>query len=401
MQQRNKGKAVKVVWINDEANFTGGAETYIYQSAQELSKRYNIENILLYSAKSRIDYKYSKVFSFATVIADLKQQLKLLKPDIIYVHQVNNIEIIKGLLNIEIPVVGFIHDHKYFCLREHKYTTIGNKTCTKAVGVDCYSCLGFINKKSSFPYISINSVSNVRAIQDLLKKFDHMVVASDYMKEHLLLHEFEEKKISKITLFSEPKNNLEYKNIIPKEKRFLFVGQLVRGKGVDTLLNAFSKLQSKEALLDICGDGKQRAELEEKAKSLGISDRIKFHGKVTADALSHHYSEAYAVIVPSRAPETFNLVGVEAMKHAKTVIAANVGGVKEWLKDGENGFSFPSNDDDALAIILNLAIENPKIIKKMGEAGLDAYNKKFTSEKHCSKIYDLFETLLEKEAYAV
>jgi len=391
---------MKVVWINDEATFTGGAETYIYQSAQELAKRYDVENILLYSAESRIDHEYAKVFSFATVIADLKQQLKLLEPDIIYVHQVNNMEIIKELLEIEIPVVSFVHDHKHFCLREHKYTTIGNQTCTKAVGVECYGCLGFLNKKSSFPYISINSVSNVRAIQNLLKKFDHMVVASDYMKEHLLLHEFEEKKISKITLFSKPANNLEFKNIIPNEKRFLFVGQLVRGKGVDTLLNAFAKLQSKEALLDICGDGKQREELEEKAKSLGIASRIKFHGKVTSDELSGYYSTAYAVIVPSRAPETFNLVGVEAMKHAKAVIATDVGGIKEWLKDGKNGFSFPSNDDNKLASILDSAIENPKMIKKMGEIGLYDYNKKFTSEKHCSKIYNLFETLLTKDAYA-
>ena len=391
---------MRIVWINDKAEFTGGAETYIYQSVQELSKRESVENIFLYSAESRIDHAYSKVFSFATVLADLKQQLELLKPDIIYVHQVSNIETIKGLLETDTPVVGFIHDHKHFCLREHKYTTIGSQTCTKVVGAECYSCLGFINKKSSFPYISINSVSNVRAIQDLLKQFDHMVVASDYMKEHLLLHAFDEDKISKITLFSKPADHLEFKYFLPEEKRFLFVGQLVRGKGVDTLLNAFSKLQSEASMLDICGDGKQREELEEKAKSLGISSRVKFHGKVTPDALSHYYSNAYAVIIPSRAPETFNLVGVEAMKHAKAVIATNVGGIKEWLKDGENGLSFPSNDDNKLASILDLSVKNPKMIKKMGETGLNDYHKKFTSQIHCNKIYNLFKTLLRKDTYA-
>ena len=119
---------------------------------------------------------------------------------------------------------------------------------------------------------------------------------------------------------------------------FLFVGQLVRGKGVDTLLNAFAKLQSKESLLDICGDGKQREELEEKSKGLGISSRIKFHGKVTADELSHYYDNAYAVVIPSRAPETFNLVGVEAMKHAKAVIATDVGGIKDLLLVVEREF---------------------------------------------------------------
>lgn len=391
---------MKVLWINDEANFTGGAETYIYQAAQELTHIYNIENILLYSAESHIDYEYSKVFSFATVVADLKQQLNLLKPDVIYVHQVKDIEIIKALLNQEIPVVGFVHDHKHFCLREHKYTTIGNKTCTKEVGASCYSCLGFINKKSIFPFLTINSVSNVKSIQNLLKKFNHIVVASDYMKEHLLLHGFKEQMITKIVLFSKSINNLEYQNILPEEKRFLFIGQLVRGKGVDTLLNAFAKLQNKETFLDICGDGKQRKELEKIAKSLGITSRVKFHGKVTKNELSHYYTNAYAVVIPSRAPETFNLVGVEAMKHSKAVIATDVGGIKEWLKDRITGFSFPSNDDDNLASILELAINNPKMIKKMGEYGLKDYNNHFRSEKHCMKLYSLFKTLIAKDIYA-
>jgi len=390
---------MRIVWINDKAEFTGGAETYIYQSVQELNKRDNVENILLYSVNSRIDYEYFKVFSFATVLADLKQQLEHIRPDIIYVHQVSDIETIKGLLEIDTPVVGFIHDHKYFCLREHKYTTIGNKTCTKAVGVDCYGCLGFINKKNSFPYITINSVSNIKSIQNLIKRFEHMVVGSEYMKAHLLLHDFEEGKVSKIRLFSEQKNDLENKNINKKEKRFLFVGQLVRGKGLDTLLTAFSKIKNKECKLDICGDGKQRKELEEKAKSIGISSRIKFHGKVNANELSRYYDNAYAVIIPSRAPETFNLVGVEAMKHARVVIATNVGGVKEWLKDRGNGFSFPSNDDDKLALIMDYTIKNPNIIKQMGENGLKDYKKNFRSKIHCDKIYDLFETILRKDTY--
>ncbi|WP_294965504.1 glycosyltransferase family 4 protein [Sulfurimonas sp.] len=392
---------MKILWINDEANFTGGAETYIYQSAQVLCQRYDVQNILLYNVNSRIGYEYSKVFSFASVLVDLKQQINLIKPDIIYVHQVADIEVLKQLSQIEIPVIGFIHDHKHFCLREHKYTTIGHKTCTQAVGANCYSCLGFINKKKDFPYISINSVSNVRAVQNVLKKFRHMVVASEYMKEHLLLHGFREEKISKIILFSKHTNNLYHKGITQEVNRLLFVGQLVRGKGVDTLLNAFAKIQSNEIILDICGDGKQRVELEEQAKHLNISTRVVFHGKVAPDELSNYYMNAYAVVIPSRAPETFNLVGLEAMKHAKAVIGTNVGGIKEWLIDGENGFTFESNDEVKLASLLTFCVNNPNVMKKMGDQGLNNYNESFTPEIHCTKLYNLFESLLLKDSYAV
>jgi glycosyltransferase involved in cell wall biosynthesis len=392
---------MKVLWINDEANFSGGAETYIYQTAQELWKRHDVQNILLYNVESRIDYKYSKAFSFCSVLASLKQQLSSIKPDIIFVHQVSDIEILKQLSKVEIPVIGFIHDHKHFCPREHKYTTIGNKTCTKSIGANCYSCLGFINKKREFPYISINTVSNVRAVQNILKKFHHIAVASEYMKEHLLLHGFKDEKISKIALFSEPANNVEFNNSDSNIKRFLFVGQLVRGKGVDTLLEAFSRVKKEEVKLDICGDGKQRGELEEMTKALKISSMVKFHGKVAPNELSKYYLDAYAVIVPSRAPETFNLVGLEAMKHAKAVIATDVGGIGEWLKDGENGFTFPSNDDTRLASLLALSIKTPKMIKQMGEQGLANYNKKFIPQIHCDEVYNLFKSYLKKDSYAV
>ncbi|QOR61945.1 glycosyltransferase family 4 protein [Sulfurovum sp. ST-21] len=391
---------MKIAWVNDHAGFTGGAETYIYQSVHELSQRYDIENILLYSTKSRIDHNYAQVFSFTTVIANIKQQLKLLKPDLIYVHQVESIEVIRALAETKIPVIGFVHDHKHFCLREHKYTTITHETCTKPVGIGCYGCLGFINKKSSFPYISLKTLSGIREVQTLLKKFDHMVVASDYMKNHLGLHGFKEKKITKIPLFSQSEGSTIAKNAIAHEKRFLFVGQLVRGKGVDTLLNAFATLKNRNIVLDICGDGKQRKELEEQSQKLGISSRVVFHGKIDSEALGNYYANAYAVVIPSRAPETFNLVGIEAMKHGKAVLASNVGGISEWLKNEENGLSFSSNDEKELSRVLQKAIDNPQMVKKMGETGLDHYNRKFIAEIHCKKIYELFETLLTKESYA-
>jgi glycosyltransferase involved in cell wall biosynthesis len=392
---------MKIIWINDHATFAGGAETYVYQTAKDLAERYHVENILLYSTDSRIDPSYADVFTFTTVIADLKEQLKLLKPDLVYVHQVADNALLQTLSELDIPVVGFIHDHKHFCPREHKYTTLGHETCTKAIGLGCYSCLGVINKKPSFPYIGINTVSNVRAIQNLLKEFKHIIVASDYMKEHLKLHGFNEQQISKIALFSLPEEEIVQIDSPSDEKRFLFVGQLVRGKGVDTLLNAFASMRDNNSFLDICGDGKQRAELEQQSKDLGIAGRVKFHGKVTAQELGRYYTNAYAVIIPSRAPETFNLVGVEAMKYGKAVIASNVGGIQEWLKDRDNGFNFPSNDTKKLTSILNLTISNPKMIKKMGEAGRQSYEEKFIPEIHSSKLYNLFESLITKDNHAL
>ena len=386
---------MKVLWINDMANFTGGAETYIYQSAQVLHDNYGVENLLLYSVDSKIDFQYANVFSFSSVVANIKEQINLIQPDVVYVHQVQSKETLEQLSEIDIPVVGFVHDHKNFCLREHKYTVIGNNTCTEKVSMGCYSCLGFLNKTNSFPYVSFKNIQNVLDVQDTLKRFDHMIVASGYMHEHLLLHSFEDTRISTIPLFSSNINNTEYSINISKEKRFLFVGQLIRGKGVDTLLDAFFQIRHLNVALDICGDGRQRAELEKFADKLGLSHKVFFHGKVSSDDLSAYYENTYAVVVPSRAPETFNLVGLEAMKHSKAVIATDVGGIREWLEDGLTGYLFPSNDVNRLGDILEDALSNPQSISRMGQRGYMRYSEKFTPAQHCSQLYTLLSSLVK------
>jgi len=391
---------MRVLWINDEASFVGGAETYIYQTAQELASQSGVENILLYSASCRIDSTYARAFSFTTVMANIKEQIKSLNPDIIYVHQVQDINILQALLGVDIPVIGFIHDHKHFCLREHKYTTVGNQTCTKAVGMDCYTCLGFLNKQDAFPYISIRTLSSLKSVQNILKQFDEIIVASEYMKTHLLMHDFDKKKLSKIALFSKDIERPKITNN-DNEKRFLFVGQLVRGKGVDVLLNAFANTQDKTISLDICGDGKQREELKELAKSLGIANQVHFHGKVSPESLTTYYCNAYMVVIPSRAPETFNLVGLEAMKHAKAVIATDVGGISEWLEAQKTGFVFPSNDANALTSILEYSLQNPKEIGAMGIAGYDKFYNAFTAKKHCSKLYNVFNKHITKDTHVI
>ena len=392
---------MKILWINDKASFASGIETYIYQSVQALSQTYDVDNFLLYDVRNRAEIEFINAFSFVTIIANIKEQIEIIKPDIVYVHQVNDINIMHEISELDIPVVGFIHNHKHFCLREHKYTLLTNQTCTQAVGLGCYGCIGFINKTDSFPYISINRMADIKIAQDILKKFDHIVIGSEYMKNHLLMHGFDNDRLSKIQLFSQPIKQVPLNNPSQNKKHFLFVGELVRGKGVDTLLDAFTKLKSNDIFLDICGNGKQRDEFEEKAKKLGISDKVIFHGKLDTEKLESFYANAYAVVIPSRAPETFNLVGLEAMKYAKAVIASDVGGIREWLKEDENGITVPSNDSKKLALALNFAINNPQQIKEMGHNGLESYEQNFKPNQHCKDIHKLFHSITLQESYAV
>ena len=97
------------------------------------------------------------------------------------------------------------------------------------------------------------------------------------------------------------------------------------------------------------------------------------------------------VVVPSTWPEPFGMVGIEAMAYGKPVIAFDVGGISEWLKDGETGFLVKLRDEVALAETLNLLLGDHSLAIRMGSKGREAVEKRFTPETHVDELLGRFQ----------
>jgi len=101
------------------------------------------------------------------------------------------------------------------------------------------------------------------------------------------------------------------------------------------------------------------------------------------------------VVIPSIYPETFCLVGVEAMSVGRAVIGTNIGAIPEWLEDGRTGFLVePKNSKDIANKIIKL-FENQKLLKIMEKR---AYIKstQFSIEEHVKNLERLYEKILKK-----
>ena len=350
---------MKFLWINEKASLKGGAEQYIYDTVKAMNNL-NIPSSLLYDANEEIQEEFVDIFEEAYPMASTYEQIININPDFIYVHQLDDYSAIEDILNSNIPTAKFFHDHKLFCLREHKYTFINKTTCTKKLGLGCYSCLGFLNKSDNALGISFNSLRDLQKLQDINKKFDQFIVASDYMKNHLELHDFNSNAITVNPLYASEKFTFSDKTNFSKNKTLLFVGQLLTGKGLDLLLEVMPQI-NKEYNLVVIGEGKQKDYFVDLSKKLGIENRVDFKGRLTHSQLVKYYEETYCLIIPSRAPETFNLVGIEAQKVGVPVIATDVGGISQWLKDNLNGLLVESNNKDNLRDKINLIIEDKKL----------------------------------------
>ncbi len=129
---------------------------------------------------------------------------------------------------------------------------------------------------------------------------------------------------------------------------FALVGRLEPRKGVDRALRALAEVP--RARLDIVGDGESRTELEALARSLGLSERVAFHGYL-ADPRPV-LARADAALASSR-KEGLGIAFLEAMAMGLPLVTVPVGGLTEIVRDGETGHIAKDESPRAIAEAMN------------------------------------------------
>jgi colanic acid/amylovoran biosynthesis glycosyltransferase len=158
--------------------------------------------------------------------------------------------------------------------------------------------------------------------------------------------------------------------------RILYVGRLVHEKGVGVLLEALAGL---DAELVLVGDGPRRAELEQRARSLGVHDRVRFAGAVGQDEIRAYYEDADLFCLPSFA-EGLPVVLMEAMASGLPVVTTSIAGVPELVEDGVSGLLVRPARPDALREALARVVDDPALRRSFGEAGRRAVEAEFRSD---------------------
>ncbi|MEL7369007.1 MAG: N-acetyl-alpha-D-glucosaminyl L-malate synthase BshA [Myxococcota bacterium] len=135
--------------------------------------------------------------------------------------------------------------------------------------------------------------------------------------------------------------------MVPNERILVHVSNFRPVKRVDDAVKAFHRIQqAMPARLLLVGDGPERAKVANLARDLGIDDRTCFLGTMVefADLIRH----ADLFLLPSET-ESFGLAALEALASGVPVVASNVGGLPEVIRDGETGRLTPVGDVDAMA----------------------------------------------------
>jgi hypothetical protein len=155
----------------------------------------------------------------------------------------------------------------------------------------------------------------------------------------------------------------------------LFSGRLIQRKGVHFLLRAMPLILAKHKVhLVITGDGHYRDEWEALSRELGISEAVEFAGFVTNERLSQLFRACTLYVHPAiyddrGDTEGLGVVLIEALRNRKPVVASQVGGIVDVIKDGETGLLVPQKDPEALAEAVLRVLQDPALARRLGEQG--------------------------------
>lgn len=178
----------------------------------------------------------------------------------------------------------------------------------------------------------------------------------------------------------------------------VYAGVLIPRKGVGHLLNAFARLEHRQAQLQLVG-GAENADyalaLRRQAADLGIGDRVHFIGAVSQAELARRLAAARVMVLPSLS-EGLGRVVIEAMLVGTPVIGSRVGGIPDLIREGENGYLVaPGAEDELLRALTQMYAAD---VKTMGERGRAFATEFFSPKQYVAGYRQLFALALADHA---
>ncbi len=142
-----------------------------------------------------------------------------------------------------------------------------------------------------------------------------------------------------------------------------FAGSFYGYEGLDLLIDALARLEPRHPDLRVLlvGGGMQEAALREQARARGVADRVVFSGRVPHKEVQRYYDLIDVLAYPRHRMRLTDLVTplkpLEAMAQGRMLVASDVGGHRELIRDGETGVLFPAGDAGALADAIEAVLD--------------------------------------------
>ncbi len=325
-------------------------------------------------------------------------QIKDWGPDLIFCHGTTDLGFEAEILKLA-PGIFFAHNYYGTCISGLKtQKSPGPMPCTRVFGPGCL--LQYFPRRCGgrSPLTMFKLYSEQAQRLRILRSYAVIATNSEHLSSEYDRHGFNTHRLP-YPVFADDSERPRVARPDSQERwQLLFVGRMDNLKGGLLLMDALAEIRSgvdREVELVFAGDGPERKRWERRAsqvRSASNGIHVTFKGWLDKTMLNLAISQADLLVVPSLWPEPCGVVGVEAGLYSIPAAAFSVGGIPEWLKDGENGYLAPGNPATpsgiASAVVRTLAPENYERLC----AGARRLALNWTLERHC----EAFDRLVEK-----
>ncbi len=356
------------------------------------SSRDFVENIDFFkvSAIRRI-FLIPRFFFSIEAKKKLEKLIAIEKPNIAHIHLYKGTltpSILIALEKLKIPTVISLHDYGFLC--PHNLLIDGkNNICERCINHSAFNCIIhrcnrnnlFLSTVSAFEYLFH------RYFIPFEKYFDRIILVSKFAYElHSRINKLKE-KLNHLYNFYPGLNGTAINN--KKGSYFLFYGRLSEEKGIITLINAWLVVKRKE-ILKIVGTGPLLDIIQKKINKEGVKN-IELIGFKQGDELLELIRNSSFVIVPSEWYENNPLTVIEAYANGKPVIASNIGGLPEIVRDYETGYLFEMKNTAQLKSVIDKAsqISQPEYEHLSNNARKFA-EENFQEDNHYNKLMEIY-----------
>lgn len=176
--------------------------------------------------------------------------------------------------------------------------------------------------------------------------------------------------------------------------RFLFVGRLVRYKGLEVLLEALAGLA--DARLDIVGSGPLEHSLRRRIDDLAIGGRVRLRGEIPDADLPALLAGSRALVLPSLDhSETFGMILLEALAAGVPLVVSDLPtGVRDLAQQGRTGWLVDPGHAGSLRNALAEALADPAEARRRGQAGRGMVRARYTREQMAIVLMSWYDTLV-------
>jgi len=308
-----------------------------------------------------------------------------------HIHCLNNTSMVG--CKTHIPTISTINSYSVFCPKgNYFYKELEECTgCNFTKYIGCLLSSEYTAKMKLKFYLKYNPLFWIINYWDYkrrnksianIKKF---IVPNKLIRDLLIRNKVKKRNIIKIPNLMTI--NEKSKKKYPLEKKTFnvtYIGSLDKIKGIDLLIEAFNNQQGDDLRLLIVGEGPERSKLESIAGA-----RVRFLGKLDYELMPFIYENTEIVVIPSKWPEPLSRVLLEATYYGKPIIATDVGGNKEGVIDGRNGY-IVNTDSRSIEKKLRELIIDKKLRNEMGSESLLVFKERFNRDLVLDKIVDFY-----------